>query len=115
MGKSARLRRDTRSPVPKRSTTCSSRSSLVCPDVVFANHLAPALEVAGHDLVEARIAEPGRLEAELPQPRRDFRRKHGLADVERDLLEKRLRSRGRCEDAVPRFDADPREHAVEGR
>src|SRR4051812_24868893 len=88
---------------------------LIGADMVIANHLAPAFEVARHDLVEAGVREAGRLEAEVPQPRRNFRRKHCLADIERDLLEERFRSRGGREDAVPGFDAYAREHAVERR
>src|SRR6185369_8857433 len=91
------------------------RISLVRADVVVADHLAPALQIARHDLVEARIPDAGGLEAELSQPRRNLRRKHRLADLEGNLLEEPLGRRGGCEDAVPGFDAYARERAVEGR
>lgn len=42
---------------------------LVGLDVVVANDLAPAFEVARDDLVESRVRQPGGLKAELAQPR----------------------------------------------
>src|SRR5262245_42974558 len=99
---------------PRARPALTQAIRLIGADVVIADDLAPALEVLRDDFLEARIGQPGRLETELAQPRGNLGGEHGGARVGGDLLQERRRRSRWGEEAVPGFDADAGEHAVEG-